>query len=389
MFPTLGHLINYIFGTNILFPMPTYGFVLVMAFLTGGLVIRQAFIYREKNGDIGPKKDKRLVSGPINYSDYLLGVVFNFIVGYKIGGIITQYDLFTKGVDSYIFSTLGSLWIGLLVAGLTAAYSYYQAKQKYSPEKVYEEMDVYPHSLWLNIMVVAAFSGIIGAKLFDILENLDSFFQDPLAQLFSSGGFTFYGGLIIGVLGVFMFARKQKINILILMDAAAPAILVAYAVGRMACMLSGDGCWGIPNPEPKPEMLAFLPDWMWAYDFPHNVIKEGVPIPTCHGDYCYMLDVPVFPTPFYESSLSLLFAIIVWNLKGVVKAGGVLFFLMLIMNGITRFFIEKIRVNNTYELGSYHITQAEIISSLLVIGGVIGIYFMNRIYQNNNARKYL
>ena len=66
MFPTLGHLINYLFGTNILFPMPTYGFVLVMAFLTGGLVIRQAFIYREKNGDALPEKGKKLISGPIN-----------------------------------------------------------------------------------------------------------------------------------------------------------------------------------------------------------------------------------------------------------------------------------------------------------------------------------
>jgi prolipoprotein diacylglyceryl transferase len=384
MFPTLGHLINYILGTNILFPMPTYGFVLVMAFLTGGLVIRQSFIYREKTGVIASQKGKKLISGPINYSDLILSVVFNFIVAYKIGGIITQYDMFTKGVDSYIFSTLGSLWIGLLVAALTLAYSYYRAKQVYSPEKVYEEIDVYPHTLWLNIMVVAAFAGIIGAKLFDILENLDSFFKDPLDQLFSSGGFTFYGGLIMGILGVFYYARKQKIDILTLMDAAAPAILMAYAVGRMACMLSGDGCWGVPNPEPKPEFLAFLPDWMWAYDFPHNVIKEGVPIPSCNGDYCYMLDVPVFPTPFYESSLSLVFAIIVWNLKGRVKVAGVLFFLMLIMNGITRFFIEKIRVNNTYDIVGHQITQAEIISSVLVLIGFIGIFFMHRIYKSNN-----
>ena len=210
MFPTLGHLINYLFGTNILFPMPTYGFVLVMAFLTGGLVIRQAFIYREKNGDALPEKGRKLISGPINYIDLIIGVAFNFIVGYKIGGIISDYDLFTQGVDSYIFSTLGSLWIGLLTAALTGAYAYYKAKLKYSPEKMYEDEDVYPHTLWLNIMVVAAFSGIIGAKLFDILENLDSFFQNPMDQLFSSGGFTFYGGLIMGVLGVWYYAHKKK-----------------------------------------------------------------------------------------------------------------------------------------------------------------------------------
>jgi len=372
MFPTLGHLINYLLGTDILFPMPTYGFVLVMAFLTGGLVIRQAFIYREKNGDAPSEKGKKLISGPINYSDLALGTVFNFIVGYKIGGIITDYDTFTQGVDSYIFSTLGNIWLGFVVAVVAGLYSYYTANKKYSPEKVYEEVDILPHTLWLNIMVVAAFSGIIGAKLFDILENLDSFFQNPIDQLFSSGGFTFYGGLIMGVLGVWYYARKKKINVYVLLDAAAPAILMAYAVGRMACMLSGDGCWGIPNPEPKPEFLAFLPDWLWAYDFPHNVIKEGIPIPSCNGDYCYMLDVPVFPTPVYESILSTLFFGLVWFLQRKIKVAGILFFIAIGLNGFARFFIEKIRVNNTYDFGNMHITQAEIISTFLVILGVVG-----------------
>lgn len=372
MFPTLGHLINYLFGASILFPMPTYGFVLVLAFLTGGLVLRQAFIYREKNGDVFPDKAKKLVSGPINYSDLLVGTLFNFVVAYKIGGIITDYDTFAQGVDAYIFSSLGNFWIGIALALVSAIYSYYKAHKTYSPKKIYEEVEVYPHSLWLNIMLIAAFSGIVGAKVFDILENLDSFFQDPMDQLFSSGGFTFYGGLIMGVLGVYYYARKMKINVYVLLDAAAPAILMAYAVGRMACMLSGDGCWGIPNPEPKPEFLAFLPDWLWAYDFPHNVIKEGVPIPSCTGDYCYMLDVPVFPTPVYESALSALFFAIIWFLQGKIKVAGILFFIAIGLNGFARFFIEKIRVNNTYNFGDLHITQAEIISSMLVLLGIIG-----------------
>jgi len=258
------------------------------------------------------------------------------------------------------------------LALVSAIYSYYKAHKTYSPKKIYEEVEVYPHSLWLNIMLIAAFSGIVGAKVFDILENLDSFFQDPMDQLFSSGGFTFYGGLIMGVLGVYYYARKMKINVYVLLDAAAPAILMAYAVGRMACMLSGDGCWGIPNPEPKPEFLAFLPDWLWAYDFPHNVIKEGVPIPSCTGDYCYMLDVPVFPTPVYESALSALFFAIIWFLQGKIKVAGILFFIAIGLNGFARFFIEKIRVNNTYNFGDLQITQAEIISSMLVLLGIIG-----------------
>jgi prolipoprotein diacylglyceryltransferase len=166
------------------------------------------------------------------------------------------------------------------------------------------------------------------------------------------------------------------------MDAAAPAVLAAYAVGRMACMLSGDGCWGIPNPEPKPELLAFLPDWMWAYNFPHNVIKEGVPIPSCHGEYCFMLDTPVFPTPFYESFLSAIFAFTIWFIQPKIKTVGGLFFIMLIMNGVARFFIEKIRVNITYNFGDLAVTQAEIIAVFLVISGIIG-YFVLKKFGNS------
>ncbi len=259
---------------------------------------------------------------------------------------------------------------------VTGYFGYRKALSKQAPEKVYEDVETWPHDLWLNIMVVAAFSGIVGAKLFDVLENLPAFFQDPIDQLFASGGFTFYGGLIMGIVGVGLYMKRNKISYIRVMDTAAPGILAAYAVGRMACMLSGDGCWGIPNPAPQPEFLAFLPDWMWAYDFPHNVIKEGVPITSCHGEYCYMLDVPVFPTPFYETSLSALFAAVIWYLQRKIKVVGVLFFMMIAMNGFARFFIEKIRVNITYDFANMQITQAEIISSLLVIGGIGGAIFL-------------
>jgi len=383
MFPTLGHLINYIFGTDILFPMPTYGFILVLAFLIGGLVLRQAFVFREKRGEFSSRKTKKLVKGPINYFDLAFGVVFYGFVAYKIGGIITDYAEFTKSVDNYIFSLKGNLWFGIVFSLIAAYLGYRKAMKNSAPEKIYEEVEVWPHELWLNIMVVAAFSGIIGAKLFDILENLKEFIHDPIDQVFSSGGFTFYGGLIMGVIGVGVYMKKNNISYIRVMDTAAPSILAAYAVGRMACMLSGDGCWGIPNPNPQPDFLAFLPHWMWAYDFPHNVIKEGIPIPSCHGDYCYMLDVPVFPTPFYETSLSAIFAAIIWYLQRKISTPGVLFFIAIIMNGFARFFIEKIRVNNTYQIAGYHITQAEIISSALVIGGVLGIIIMLKIKHKN------
>ena len=384
MFPTLGHLINYLFGTDILFPMPTYGFVLVMAFVTSGIILNLALKRKEKQGVMSSHTDNIQISGPINYSDIIVSSIFYFVIGFKILGIAFDYDNFTNDINAYIFSLQGNIFAGIILAIIGAGYGYLQAKKTYSPEAIFEEQDILPHQLTINIVMVSMLSGIIGAKVFDILENFSSFVKDPIDALFSAGGFTFYGGLIFGFIAVYFYIRKKNISPLHLMDAGAPAILGAYAVGRMACMLSGDGCWGIPNPDIKPEWLAMIPDWLWAFDFPHNVINEGGIITNCTGSYCHILNVPVFPTPMYESILSALFLVFVWLLQAKVRAPGVIFFTAIMLNGVARFFIEKIRVNNVYSIATSNITQAEIISTSLVIIGIIGIIIMNKIYKKTS-----
>lgn len=381
MFPTLGHLINYLFGTNIHFPMPTYGFILVMAFATGGLVLNIALKRKEKLGLLKTHPSKVLVSSPINYFDILISSIFYFVVAFKIVGIIVDYQIFEKNVNDYIFSKQGSPIAGFIFAIIGFSYLLYKAKKIESKEPVYKEVAIWPHQITMNIVMVAALSGIIGAKFFDILENLGSFFKDPMAQIFSSGGFTFYGGLIVGSISVYYYTKRLKINTLHLLDSAAPAILAAYAVGRMACMLSGDGCWGIPNPEPKPEWLAFIPNWMWGYDFPHNVINEGVKISGCNDDFCYILETPVFPTPFYESALSLIFFLFVWFIQNKIKVPATMFFIALLLNGTARFFVEQIRVNNVYHIGNAAFTQAQIISSFLILLGITGIIVLKKLYK--------
>ncbi len=383
MFPTLGHLINYLFGTNINFPMPTYGFILVLAFTTAGIVLYFGLKRKERLGLMTSHQTKVLVSGPINYLDILFSGFFYFILGFKIIGIIVDYDIFVININKYIFSLQGSWWAGSIAALIGLIFTYYKAKQTESAKSIYKDVELFPHQITMNIVMISALSGIVGAKIFDILENLGSFIKDPIAQIFSTGGFTFYGGLIVGAISVWLYVRKRNISVLHLIDAAAPAILAAYAVGRMACMMSGDGCWGIPNPNPQPDFLAFLPDWMWAYNFPHNVIKEGIHISGCNSDYCYMLDVPVFPTPFYESFMSALFFLFVWNIQNKIKAPGTIFFIAIMLNGIARFFVEKIRVNNVYHIGNANITQAEIISSMLVVIGIIGIIVLHKLWKKN------
>jgi prolipoprotein diacylglyceryltransferase len=144
--------------------------------------------------------------------------------------------------------------------------------------------------------------------------------------------------------------------------------MIAYAIGRIGCHLSGDGDWGIVNNLPAP---SYVPSWLWSFDYPHNVINDGVPIPGCAGRHCYHLPQPVFPTPLYESIACSVLFFILWSFRTKWKQTGLMFGVYLVLNGFERFSIELIRVNEKYHVGSFSFTQAELIAVLLVISGLI------------------
>jgi prolipoprotein diacylglyceryltransferase len=264
---------------------------------------------------------------------------------------------------------------GIFIAALSV-YLKWNDNQKTklaTPKEI--EKTVHPYQLIGNMTMIAAVSGIIGAKVFHNLENMGAFLADPIGQLMAFSGLTFYGGLIAGAVSVIWYAKKYKINTLHLIDAAAPGLMLAYGVGRIGCQLSGDGDWGIDNLAPKPEWMTYLPDWMWSFTFPHNVINAGIPIEGCVGNFCYELANPVWPTAFYEVVMCLIIFIFLWSIRKKIRVPGILFCIYLALNGVERFFIEKVRINTEYNiLGG--ITQAEIISSCLILIGLIGSYLL-------------
>jgi phosphatidylglycerol---prolipoprotein diacylglyceryl transferase len=235
---------------------------------------------------------------------------------------------------------------------------------------------VHPYKMVDSILIIAAIAGIIGARLFSILEYYDDFINDPLGTLFSMNGLTFYGGLILGSIAVLIYTKKRGIKTIHLIDAAAPALMLAYAIGRIGCHLSGDGDWGIDNLSPKPNWMSFMPDWVWAYNYPHNVINAGIPIPGCTGDYCNVLLNPVFPTPLYEIVVCTLLFLVLWLIRKRIKTAGILFSVYLILNGIERFFIEKIRIDIDYHIWGFAIKQAELISFILIVSGLFLIIYL-------------
>ncbi len=286
---------------------------------------------------------------------------------------------------SYLIKDLTGYWFDLpihsfgffvAIAFLLSAYILkleLKRKEKDGSLQVYTNKkgkEIRPYKQVDSILIIAAIAGIIGARLFSILEYWDDFIRNPIGTLFSMNGLTFYGGLILGSVAVIIYTTKRGIKTIHLLDAAAPALMLAYAIGRIGCQVSGDGDWGIDNLSPKPGWLSFMPDWAWAYNYPHNVISAGIPIPGCQGEYCNALANPVFPTPLYEIVICTLLFFTLWIIRKRIKTAGILFSIYLIMNGIERFFIEKIRIDSEYQLFGFGIKQAEIISFILVTSGI-------------------
>jgi len=149
----------------------------------------------------------------------------------------------------------------------------------------------------------------------------------------------------------------------------APTMLFAYAAGRIGCHMSGDGDWGIVNPHPKP--FSWLPDWAWAYQYPHNVVNEGERIAGCFGNYCNQLPLPVYPTTFFEIIGTFILFLIMWSFRKKVRQPGILTGIYLIFAGVERLLVEQIRVNNKYDFLPFQPTQAELISVFLIIFGIV------------------
>lgn len=226
-----------------------------------------------------------------------------------------------------------------------------------------------------TITLLAVIFGIIGAKLLFVLEDWNNFLREPLRELFSPGGLTWYGGFILAVIAILHYTRKKKIPFIKICDATSPGLAIGYGIARIGCHLAGDGDYGVPTDLPwgcvysngtYPPSVAFR-------DFPEIVQKYGVNgiVPD---------SIPVHPAPIYELLLGIIIFIILMRLRTKISIDGRLFMIYLVLTGIARFAVELIRINPPLLIG---LSEAQLISFLLVIIGTIGLFRLKNIYNKN------
>ena len=375
MYPNLYYAFKDLFGLEFPFLrfVNTFGFFVALAFLAGAWVLSREMGRKSKAGFFTPTESELIIGEPARWSELISNFLVGFLFGYKLVALFILDAQRTADPQAFLFSTDGSWPLGIGL-GITFAFLKWSEKNKRKldkPEK--RTIRIWPQDRVGEITMLALIFGLLGAKLFSIFEEWGSFVQDPLGTFFSPAGLTMYGGLICATLAIWFYARKNRMSIHHLNDSAGPALMLAYGIGRLGCHFAGDGDWGIPSDlAQKP---AFLPDWLWSSSYAHNVLKTDTPIAGCDpaqwGDYCFQLGQAAYPTPLYEAlACGLLFGIL-WMVRKKVKIPGQIFALYLIFNGLERFFVEKIRVNNKMDILGFHPTQAELISTALFLSGVL------------------
>jgi len=203
----------------------------------------------------------------------------------------------------------------------------------------------------ISIVAVSTVAGVIGSKIWHVLETPHELLRHPAELLFDRAGFAWYGGLVVGILALLWQARVYKLGSLQMLDLASPAAALGYGVGRLGCLISGDGDYGKPTHLP------------WGIALPNGLV------PTPPG-------VRVQPTPIYELLGAILICWILWRRGGPdrPKPLGEITGEYLILTGVARFLVEFVRINPHVLWG---MTNAQV-ASLGAIAFGIGLIVLAR-----------
>lgn len=393
MYPDLSYILHALFGTqpdNAFSVVKTFGLLLVISILLAAYLLSLELKRKEKEGLLKPTLTK-VISGqaPTPY-EVISNAILGFVLGFKALYIFSNFPEFQQDPAAVLLSMKGNWLAGIIGAALVGGLKYWDVKRQQLDKPAEKMVNIYPHERIGDITMLAALSGVFGAKLFAIIEDLDLVFSGQItlgeffAQFLTGSGLAVYGGLIVAFITCYIYLKKKNIAPIHVMDAVAPALILSAGTGRLGCHFSGDGDWGIESDlAARPDFLSWSPDWLWTFDYPHNVLQRGIPIEGCTWNYCNVLETGVYPTSIYEFVVLSSIAGFLWAIRKRITIPGMLFSIYLIFNGFERFWIEKIRVNERDDILGFQTTQAEFISAILMIIGICGCIYLWRRSKTN------
>lgn len=258
--------------------------------------------------------------------------------------------------------TLGSLritWYSIFIlSGIIVAYILIvKESKKYN----------IPASFVSNLVFWCVIFGILGARVYYVIFNLDYYSLNPMEIIkVWNGGLAIHGGIIAGIITLVIYCKKYEINVLKMLDIAAPSVLLAQGIGRWGNFFNSEAHGGIVTRQ-------FL---------------ENIHIPKFVINGMYIRNNYYHPTFFYESVLCIagfIFLILIRKYHKT-KLGNTLS-LYLIWYGIIRFIIEGLRTDSLM-LGS--LKMAQIISLVMVFIGIILLIITtikNQTYKKVGAKQ--
>jgi phosphatidylglycerol:prolipoprotein diacylglycerol transferase len=238
-------------------------------------------------------------------------------------------------IGSFNLPTFGlMLWLAVVIAAIVA-------------DRAFKRAHVSADAV--GMVAVALVVGLIGSKIWHVLDSPEEFRVERWRVLWDNAGFAWYGGLTFGILALVLMGWRAKIGVLRTLDLLAPAAAIGYGIGRIGCFLSGDGCYGIAI---QPVHLFGSTFHPWGMAFPNGI--EPVL-------------VPVYPTPLYELGAGLLIGWWLWRRLGKPHATGAILGQYLALSGIARFLVEFIRRNPKV---LWDLSNAQLASAGAVVVGI-------------------
>lgn len=235
------------------------------------------------------------------------------------------------GFNIYGYGTM--IAIGILSALMLL--SYRTKKRGYNEDKIFD------------MSMLAIVLGVLGGKLLYIITDIKNIIENPAALKDIGSGFVVYGSILGGVLGVYIYCRIKKWDLLKIIDLAIPSLPLAQGFGRIGCFLAGC-CYGRET------------------SLPIGVVFPNVPLSLAP------IGLHIIPTQIYSSVFDFaLAAFLLWYDKKERKSGR-LFSMYLIIYSIGRFFVEFLRDDVRGTIGFLSTSQ---FISLFII--VLGIFLYN------------